>query len=263
MLKSCQLTSGHVDYFKALLGDGSAVIDGVSADASADLEPFNNDWMRKYKGQTKLVIKPKSTTEMAEVLKYCNENMLAVVPQGGNSGLVGGSVPVYDEIVISTSRMNRIRSFDPVSGTLVVDAGCILEATERFLHDKGHIFPLDLGAKGSCQIGGNVATNAGGLRLLRYGSLHGNVLGLEAVLPDGTVMDDLTTLRKTTLGTISNSFSLEAKVRWALLRASLFCVLKSLPLSMWHFSAWRALKRCRKHIAKLRLSCQKFYPRSN
>ncbi|KAL8757111.1 MAG: hypothetical protein Q9184_004305 [Pyrenodesmia sp. 2 TL-2023] len=137
---------------------------------------------------------------MAGVLKHCNENMLAVVPQGGNSGLVGGSVPVYDEIVISTSRMNRIRSFDATSGTLVVDAGCILEATEEFLHDKGHIFPLDLGAKGSCQIGGNVATNAGGLRLLRYGSLHGNVLGLEAVLPDGTVMDDLTTLRKNNTG---------------------------------------------------------------
>lgn len=156
--------------------------------------------MRKYKGQTKLVIRPKSTKEMAEVLKHCNENMLAVVPQGGNSGLVGGSVPVYDEIIISTSRMNRIRSFDAVSGTLVVDAGCILEVTEQFLHDKGHIFPLDLGAKGSCQIGGNVATNAGGLRLLRYGSLHGNVLGLEVVLPDGTVMDDLTTLRKNNTG---------------------------------------------------------------
>ncbi|KAL8897748.1 MAG: hypothetical protein Q9207_007052 [Kuettlingeria erythrocarpa] len=185
---------------RALLGDGPAVIDGVSADASADLEPFNSDWMRKYKGQTKLVIKPKTTEEMAEALKYCNEHMLAVVPQGGNSGLVGGSVPVYDEIVISTSRMNRIRSFDAVSGTLVVDAGCILEVTEQFLHEKGHIFPLDLGAKGSCQIGGNVATNAGGLRLLRYGSLHGNVLGLEVVLPDGTVMDDLTTLRKNNTG---------------------------------------------------------------
>ncbi|KAL8704651.1 MAG: hypothetical protein Q9201_002185 [Fulgogasparrea decipioides] len=179
---------------------GSAVIDGVSTDASADLEPFNSDWMRKYKGHTKLVIKPASVTELSQALRYCNENMLAVVPQGGNSGLVGGSVPVYDEIVVSTSRMNQIRSFDPVSGTLVVDAGCILETVDQFLADKGHIFPLDLGAKGSCQIGGNVATNAGGLRLLRYGSLHGNVLGLEAVLPDGTVMDDLTRLRKNNTG---------------------------------------------------------------
>ncbi|KAL8648775.1 MAG: hypothetical protein Q9210_004790, partial [Variospora velana] len=194
------LTSHDVKFFKTVLADGSAVVDGLSADASADLEPFNSDWMRKYRGQTKLVIKPKSTEEMSKVLEYCNRNMLAVVPQGGNSGLVGGSVPVFDEIIISTSRMDQIRSFDPVSGTLVLDAGCILEVVDKFLHTKGHTFPLDLGAKGSCQVGGNVATNAGGLRLLRYGSLHGNVLGLEAVLPDGTVMDDLTTLRKNNTG---------------------------------------------------------------
>ena len=156
--------------------------------------------MRKYKGQTKLVLKPGSTEEASKVLKYCNDNLLAVVPQGGNSGLVGGSVPVFDEIVISTSRMNNIRSFDEVSGTLIVDAGCILEVVDHYLAEKDHIFPLDLGAKGSCHIGGNVATNAGGLRLLRYGSLHGNVLGIEAVLPDGTVVDDLSKLRKNNTG---------------------------------------------------------------
>ncbi|MCJ1375241.1 hypothetical protein MMC20_006475 [Loxospora ochrophaea] len=195
-----QLTKDHVSHFKNLLGSDSAVIDGVSADATDDLEPFNSDWMRKYRGHAKLVVKPGSTDEVSKILKYCNENMLAVVPQGGNSGLVGGSVPVFDEIVISTSRMNKIRSFDEVSGTLVVDAGCILEVVDHFLAEKNHIFPLDLGAKGSCQIGGNVATNAGGLRLLRYGSLHGNVLGIEAVLPDGTVVDDLSKLRKNNTG---------------------------------------------------------------
>ena len=109
-------------------------------------------------------------------------------------------MPVFDEIIISMSRMNKIRSFDDVSGTLVVEAGCILENVDLFLAERGHIFPLDLGAKGSCQIGGNVATNAGGLRLLRYGSLHGNVLGVEAVLADGTVMDDLGQLRKNNTG---------------------------------------------------------------
>ncbi|KAL9610055.1 MAG: hypothetical protein Q9167_005216 [Letrouitia subvulpina] len=194
------LTEGHVTFFKELLGTQSAVIDGVSADAFADLEPFNTDWMRKYRGRTRLVLKPESTEEISRILKYCNENMLAVVPQGGNSGLVGGSVPVFDEIVINTARMNKIRSFDPVSGTLVVDAGCILELMDQYLAEKNHIFPLDLGAKGSCQIGGNVATNAGGLRLLRYGSLHGNVLGLEVVLPDGTIVDDLSRLRKNNTG---------------------------------------------------------------
>ena len=176
------------------------MIDGVTADATDDLEPYNSDWMRKYKGHTRLVLKPGSTEEVSNVLKLCNDQSLAVVPQGGNSGLVGGSVPVFDEIVISTSRMNNIRHFDEVSGILVADAGCILENVDGFLRQKDHIFPLDLGAKGSCQLGGNVATNAGGLRLLRYGSLHGNVLGIEAVLPDGTIMDDLSKLRKNNTG---------------------------------------------------------------
>ncbi len=196
-----ELTPEHIGYFKKLLGTASAVIDGVSSDATADdLEPFNQDWMRKYRGHGKLVLKPGTTDEVSKILKYCNDNMLAVVPQGGNTGLVGGSVPVFDEIVLSTSRMNEILDFDEVSGSLVVDDGCILEIVDPFLAEKGYIFPLDLGAKGSCQIGGNVSTNAGGLRLLRYGSLHGSVLGIEAVLADGTVMDDLSKLRNNNTG---------------------------------------------------------------
>ncbi|KFY70122.1 hypothetical protein V499_09444 [Pseudogymnoascus sp. VKM F-103] len=195
-----EITPEHVEYFKGILGKESALIDGVTKDATDDMEPFNADWMRKYRGHTKLVLKPGSTEEVSKILKYCNDNMLAVVPQGGNTGLVGGSVPVFDEIVIQMGRMNAIRSFDEVSGTLVADAGCILETTDRYLADRGHIFPLDLGAKGSCHIGGNLATNAGGLRLLRYGSLHGTVLGVEAVLPDGTIVDELSKLRKNNTG---------------------------------------------------------------
>ena len=198
--KFTKLNEEHVNYFKTLLGSESAIIDGVSKDASQDIEPFNSDWMRKFRGHTKLVLKPSSTEEVSKILKYCNDNMLAVVPQGGNTGLVGGSVPVFDEIVINMQKMNQIRSFDEVSGILVADAGVILENADNFLAEKNHIFPLDLGAKGSCYIGGNVATNAGGLRLLRYGSFHGNVLGLEAVLPDGTIVDDLSTLRKNNTG---------------------------------------------------------------
>ncbi|KAI8677169.1 FAD-binding PCMH-type domain-containing protein [Fusarium sp. Ph1] len=200
-----QVTPEHVARFREILGNNpSAVIDGVTdggaAIDEADLEPFNEDWMHKYRGQARLVLRPSSTEEVSGILKYCNEQRLAVVPQGGNTGLVGGSIPVFDEIVISMARMNEIRSFDEVSGSLVVDAGCILEAVDSYLAQRGYIFPLDLGAKGSCHVGGNVATNAGGLRLLRYGSLHGTVLGVEAVLPDGTVINDLCTLRKNNTG---------------------------------------------------------------
>ncbi|KAK6372369.1 D-lactate ferricytochrome c oxidoreductase [Lithohypha guttulata] len=195
-----ELTKEHIDFFKQTLVDDNAIIDGVTKDASNDLEPFNRDWMKKFRGRTKVVLKPKNVDEVSKILKYCNDNMLAVVPQGGNSGLVGGSVPVFDEVVINLTRMNKIRSFDEVSGILVVDAGVIMENADNFLKEHGHVYPLDLGAKGSAQVGGNVAANAGGLRFLRYGSLHGNVLGIEAVLPDGTIMDDLSKLRKNNTG---------------------------------------------------------------
>jgi len=198
--KYAELTSEDVKWFKELLGSESAILDGVNQDASEEIETYNADWMRKYRGHAKLVVKPGSTEEVSRIMKYCNDKKLAVCPQGGNTGLVGGSVPVFDEIVLNLARMNKVRDFDEVSGILVADAGVILENADNFLREKNHIFPLDLGAKGSCQIGGNVATNAGGLRLLRYGSLHGNVLGIEAVLPDGTIMDDLSKLRKNNTG---------------------------------------------------------------
>lgn len=195
-----EIDAEDVKFFREVLGADNALIDGVNQDAFDELEAYNADWMRKYRGHTRLVLKPNSTKQVSKILKYCNDNLIAVNPQGGNTGLVGGSVPVFDEIVVNLSRMSKIRSFDDVSGILVVDGGVVLETADNYLKEHDHIFPLDLGAKGTCQIGGNVATNAGGLRLLRYGSLHGNVLGLEAVLPDGTILDDLSKLRKNNTG---------------------------------------------------------------
>ncbi|EKM60946.1 uncharacterized protein PHACADRAFT_180107 [Phanerochaete carnosa HHB-10118-sp] len=166
----------------------------------AELSNFNNDWMNKYHGKSTTVLRPCTTKEVSEIVRWCNERGIAIVPQGGNTGLVGGGVPIKDELILSLGNMTKIRSFDPVSGIIVADSGCILEALSEYLAPHNYIMPLDLGAKGSCQIGGNVSTNAGGLRLLRYGSLHGSVLGLEVVLPDGTVLDQLTTLRKDNTG---------------------------------------------------------------
>ncbi|PON71512.1 Glycolate oxidase subunit [Parasponia andersonii] len=188
------LNSDDINYFKGILGDKNVIQD------EDRLLTSNTDWMNKYRGSSKLLLLPRSTEEVSQILNYCNSRSLAVVPQGGNTGLVGGSVPVYDEVIINVGLMNSIISFDKVSGILVCEAGCILENLITFLDTQGFVMPLDLGAKGSCQIGGNVSTNAGGLRLVRYGSLHGNILGIEAVLANGDVLDMLGTLRKDNTG---------------------------------------------------------------
>ncbi|XP_054469964.1 D-2-hydroxyglutarate dehydrogenase, mitochondrial isoform X1 [Anoplopoma fimbria] len=164
------------------------------------LESSNVDWLKSVRGSSEVLLRPQTTEEVSQILKYCNGRNLAVNPQGGNTGLVGGSVPVYDEVILSTALMNNILTFDSISGILTCQAGCVLESLSVYLEDRDYIMPLDLGAKGSCHIGGNVATNAGGLRLLRYGSLHGTVLGLEVVLADGQVLDCLATLRKDNTG---------------------------------------------------------------
>lgn len=203
------LTSADVEAFAKILPSPSQILTTIAPESGSasyqpvdpsELDTFNNDWMNKYHGRSQLVLKPKTTNEVSEIMKYCHAKNIAVVPQGGNTGLVGGGVPVFDEVVVQLGGLNQIRSFDEVAGTLVCDAGCILESLDNHIGEKGYMMPLDLGAKGSCHIGGNVATNAGGLRFLRYGSLHGTVLGLEVVLPDGTIMDTLSTLRKDNTG---------------------------------------------------------------
>lgn len=151
-------------------------------------------------GSSKIALKPKSTEHISAIMQYCNHHKIAVVPQGGNTGLVGGSVPLFDEVIICLAAMNNIESFDHASGVVVTQAGVVLEALDNYVGDAGYRVPLDLGAKGSCQIGGNVATNAGGSRFIRYGSLRATVLGLEAVLPDGRILDTLATLRKDNTG---------------------------------------------------------------
>lgn len=194
-----KLSSDDLEYFKSILTKQEILHVGPDLDTK-DLDPFNEDWMRKYKGQSHLVLKPKTVEKISLILNYCNEEKLAVVPQGGNTDLVGASVPVFDEIILSLNNLNKIRHFDPVSGILKCDAGVILENADNYLREQDHIFPLDLGAKGSCHVGGVCATNAGGLRLLRYGSLHGSVLGLEVVMPNGDIVDSMHSLRKDNTG---------------------------------------------------------------
>jgi FAD/FMN-containing dehydrogenase len=190
---------GIEDDVKDGMKDGEDGEDGVE-DGMDDMAPYNVDWLGQYHGESRLALRPRHVDDVRAILARCHERGLAVTPQGGNTGLVGGGVPVFDEIVVSMARMNGILAFDEVSGVVTVEAGCVLQDLDDFLAARGHMVPLDLGSKGTCQIGGNVATNAGGLRYLRYGSLHGSVLGLEAVLPDGRVFDSLSTLRKDNTG---------------------------------------------------------------
>lgn len=156
--------------------------------------------MGKYRGRGRCVLRPRSTAQVSALLRHCSARRLAVVPQGGNTGLVGGSVPVHDEVVLSTGLMTTLLGFDPGSGALTAQAGAVLATLEAAARERGHAMPLDLGASGSCAIGGNVATNAGGIRLLRHGPLHGSVLGLEVVLAGGQVLDLLSSLRKDNTG---------------------------------------------------------------
>ncbi|XP_012151768.1 D-2-hydroxyglutaric acid dehydrogenase isoform X2 [Megachile rotundata] len=189
-----KISKEHVAFFKELLGRNRVITD------PEECESYNIDFSRIVRGKSNLVLKPKTTNEVSSILKYCNENRLAVCPQSGNTGLVGGSVPVFDEIVLSMKLMNKINETNELDGVLTCEAGCVLEDLDNHLATVGLMMPIDLGAKGSCLIGGCVSTNAGGIRLLRYGNLHGNVLGLEAVKANGDVVDCMNTLKKNNTG---------------------------------------------------------------
>ena len=198
-----KISSKDVDYFGRIIdnSNNNAILSSENI-SNKEMESYNMDWLKKYKGKSDLVLKPKTTNEVSKILSYCNDNNIAVSLQGGNTGLVGGSVPIFDEIILNMSRMNNIISFDELSGILTCESGCILQETDNYLRNSNipHLFPLDLGAKGSCHIGGNIATNAGGLRLVRYGNLHGSVLGLEVVLPNGEILNLLNNNRKDNTG---------------------------------------------------------------
>jgi FAD/FMN-containing dehydrogenase len=170
--------------------------------APEDTKPYLTDWRRQYTGPAECVVRPASTQEVARAVALCAREEVAVVPQGGNTGLVGGSVPTgrRREVVLALGRMNRIRELDALNDTVTAEAGCVLAAVQRAADEAGRLFPLSLAAEGSCQIGGNLSTNAGGVNVLRYGNAREQVLGLEVVLPDGRVWDGLRGLRKDNTG---------------------------------------------------------------
>ncbi|MFK7888471.1 MAG: FAD-binding oxidoreductase [Gammaproteobacteria bacterium] len=174
---------------------------GVVADR--DLWPaYLNDERQLYVGEAAMIVRPATTQEVSDVMRVCHEHGLSVVPQGGNTGYCGGATPDdgANQVLLSLSRMNNVRALDTVGFTMTVDAGVVLKSAQDAAAAENLLFPLSMGSEGSCQVGGNLSTNAGGLAVLRYGNARDLVLGLEVVLPDGRVIEGLTGLRKDNTG---------------------------------------------------------------
>jgi len=187
---------GLVDRLMAIVGERGLVT------GEREKEPFETDWRGQYHGRAAFVVKPATTDEVARVVTLLAGEAMAMVPQGGNTSLCGASVPDASgtQAVINLSRMNRVRAVDADNNTMTAEAGCVLETLQKVADDHGRLFPLSLGAQGSCEIGGNLSTNAGGTGVLRYGNTRELVLGLEVVLPDGRVWNGLRGLRKDNTG---------------------------------------------------------------
>ena len=185
-----------LERLQALLGPKGCITDG------GDMQPYLVEPRDLWHGRAAAVLKPASTAEVAAIVTLCSEFKLKLVPQGGNTGLVGGGVPDAsgDEVVLSLARLNKVRAIDPLNDTITVDAGCVLANVQAAAAEADRLFPLRIGSEGSCQLGGNLSTNAGGTAVLHYGNTRDLVLGLEVVLPDGRVWDGLRALRKDNTG---------------------------------------------------------------
>ncbi len=225
-----------INALKAVVGDA-----GWQDDPDA-LEPHLTEWRGLYHGSTPLMLSPASTTEVAEVIAICAANGIAVVPQGGNTGLVGGAIPGLDpqriEILLSSSRLRKIRSLDPDNYTVTAEAGVVLAELQDVVADEGLFFPLSLAAEGSCSIGGNISTNAGGTNVLRYGNTRDLVLGLEVVLADGSVWNGLSGLRKDNTGYDLKHLFIGAEGTLGFVTAA---TLKVFPAANSRSTAWLAV----------------------
>ena len=209
-------------------------------DGETDMAPFLSDWRGRYHGRARAVVRPRDTAEVAAVVAACAQAGVAMVPQGGNTGLCGGAPPRADgaAVVINLARLDRVRALDPDNDTLTVEAGCTLAAVQEAAQAAGRLFPLSLASEGSCLIGGNLSTNAGGVQVLRYGNTRDLVLGLEVVLPDGRVWDGLRGLRKDNTGYDLKQLFIGAEGTLGIVTAA---VLKLFPAIRTRATAWVAV----------------------
>ncbi|HXX85731.1 MAG TPA: FAD-binding oxidoreductase [Casimicrobiaceae bacterium] len=230
---------------KSIVGEANVLT------AADEVAPFCIDWRERYRGSTRAVVRPGSTAEVASVVRCCAEHGVPVVPQGGNTGLCGGATPHEsgDEVVISLSRLNRVRAIDAANATMTVEAGVPLAAVQDAAAKAGLLFPLSLAAEGSCLIGGNLATNAGGTAVLRYGNARDLVVGLEVVLADGRVWESLKGLRKDNTGYDLKQLFLGSEGTLGIITAA---VLKLFPQPRTSATAWAGIADVAASVALLR-----------
>ena len=185
-----------VEKLRAIVGDKGLVLD------AQEMRPYLTDWRENYLGAALAIVRPATTDEVSEVVRLCAAEKVAICPQGGNTGMSGGATPqeVGLEIVLSLTRMNRILDIDKVGYSMTVEAGVILKTIQETAADHDRLFPLSLGAEGSCTIGGNLSTNAGGVQVLHYGNARNLVMGLEVVLPNGDIWNGMRALKKDNTG---------------------------------------------------------------
>ena len=220
------------DRLRAVVG-ASRVLTGA-----ADLAPYCTDWRGRYTGKASCVVLPGTTDEVAAVVRICAEAGTPIVPQGGNTGLCGGATPIGGEVVVNLQRMNRIRGIDADNNSITVEAGCTLHAVQEAAKAADRLFPLSLAAEGSATIGGNLATNAGGVQVLRYGNARELTLGLEVVLADGRIWNGLRALRKDNTGYDLKHLFIGAEGTLGLITAA---TLKLFPRPRAQVTAWAAV----------------------
>ena len=204
------------------------------------MHPYLGDWRGRYRGAARCVVRPGSTAEVAAVVRACSAAGVAMLPQGGNTSHCGASIPDKSgkTVLISLSRLNKIRAVDAANNTITVEAGCVLQNLQEAALAVDRLFPLSLAAEGSCQIGGNLSTNAGGVQVLRYGNARELVLGLEVVLPDGEVWNGLRGLRKDNTGYDLKQLFIGAEGTLGIITAA---VVKLFPLPRSTATAWLAI----------------------
>ena len=239
--------NGLVDRIAGAVGQTGLVT------SEAEMAPYAVDWRKRFFGRPLAVVHPASTSEVAAVVRICAGARTGIVPQGGNTGLVGGGIPDASgtQIVLSTARMNRVRAVDALNNTLTVEAGCVLAQVQRAAEGAGRLFPLSLGAEGTATIGGNLSTNAGGTSVLRFGNTRDLALGLEVVLASGEVWNGLRGLRKDNTGYDLKHLFIGAEGTLGVITAA---VVKLYPLPAARLTAIAAVESPARALALLELA---------